>query len=226
MSNPSITLHQFVNLGREQYGDTTLRTLAGYEVARFTGGSNFIYVFDGRVVVNNRVTLTQGMYASVNDGMAASMHAAMAMVVSQPEPAAMFTVGGPIESVGRLRYIDGCTDSLLIAPIKKGDPCLNLLHFPPGVVQTMHTHPSIRIGLVAKGEGECVTPFGNVPLVAGSMFVIHPETGEYTFGIDGQMYKVGSHSFRATSKAERRRRCSTGHSLDVGSWVLALTKQS
>jgi len=27
-----------------------------------------------------------------------------------------FHLGGPVEETGRLRYIDGCTDSLLIRP--------------------------------------------------------------------------------------------------------------
>jgi len=65
-------------------------------------------------------------------------------------------IGGPLEARGRLRYIDGCTDSLLIAPPVLGDPCLNLLHFPVGIDQTAHTHPSVRFGVVARGRGECV----------------------------------------------------------------------
>src|SRR5687767_10081485 len=31
-----------------------------------------------------------------------------------------FQIAGPIEAHGRLRYIDGCTDSLLIAPQRRG----------------------------------------------------------------------------------------------------------
>jgi len=62
---------------------------------------------------------------------------------------------GPIEQEGRLKYIDGCTDSLLIPPVKLGDPCLNLLYFPPGIDQTTHTHPSDRIGLILSGHGRC-----------------------------------------------------------------------
>jgi hypothetical protein len=83
-----------------------------------------------------------------------------------------FHLGGPIEPVGRLRYIDGCTDSLLIAPVLRGDPCLNLLHLPPGTRQTPHTHPSVRIGLVVRGAGRCVTPAGSVALVPGLAFII------------------------------------------------------
>ena len=35
-------------------------------------------------------------------------------------------------------------DTLLLAPPKLTDPCLNLLHFPPGITQTAHSHPSLR----------------------------------------------------------------------------------
>lgn len=80
---------------------------------------------------------------------------------------------GPIETEGRLKYIDGCTDSLLIPPVKKGDPCLNHLHFPPHITQTPHTHPSVRVGIVHNGYGVCVTPWGSVVLKPGMVFIIH-----------------------------------------------------
>jgi len=109
---------------------------------------------------------------------------------------AMYNVGGPIEEEGRLKYIDGCTDSLLISPVKFGDPCLNHLHFPKNIVQTAHTHPSHRIGIVAKGNGECITPFGNLPLTKGMIFVIKEWDGiTYSKGIDGKDYEVGNHCF-------------------------------
>jgi len=60
---------------------------------------------------------------------------------------------GWAEEKGRLSYIDGCTDSLLIYPPRMGDPSLNLLYFPPGICQTKHTHPSIRMGCVIAGHG-------------------------------------------------------------------------
>ena len=61
---------------------------------------------------------------------------------------------GDSEKQGRLSYIDGCTDSLLISPPRLGDPCLNYLHFPVGIIQTQHLHPSIRMGIVINGKGE------------------------------------------------------------------------
>jgi quercetin dioxygenase-like cupin family protein len=84
-------------------------------------------------------------------------------------------VGGPAEKVGRLKYIDGCSDTLLIAPPLKGDPCFNLLHFPPGISQTKHTHPSVRAGLIHSGRGECFTNEGTFPLLPGSMFILAPD---------------------------------------------------
>lgn len=105
-------------------------------------------------------------------------------------------VGGPVEVKGRLKYIDGCTDSLLINPIKMGDPCLNHLHFPSNISQTPHTHPSHRIGIVARGKGECVTPFGNLPLIKGMIFVIKEWDGKtYKEGLDGKEYEEGTHCF-------------------------------
>lgn len=80
--------------------------------------------------------------------------------------------GGPVESEGRLRYIDNCTDSLLIPPTKLGDPCLNLLVFPPGVQQTPHTHPSFRAGIVIGGRGECLFDEESRPLNPGDLFQI------------------------------------------------------
>lgn len=60
---------------------------------------------------------------------------------------------GWVERQGRLSYIDGCSDSLLVYPARLGDASLNLLYFPQGIEQTFHRHPSIRLGCVIDGEG-------------------------------------------------------------------------
>jgi mannose-6-phosphate isomerase-like protein (cupin superfamily) len=83
-----------------------------------------------------------------------------------------FQIGGPVEPRGRLRYIDGCTDSLLIPPIRLGDPCLNLLHIPPETQQSVHTHPSFRLGMIVEGSGHCVSGAGEQPLKCGDVFYI------------------------------------------------------
>jgi mannose-6-phosphate isomerase-like protein (cupin superfamily) len=85
-------------------------------------------------------------------------------------------IGGAIdENKGRLKYIDGCTDSLLVPPVKLGDPCLNALYFPAEIDQTTHTHPSMRVGVVVSGNGECVTEDEVIHLIPGMVFIIHEE---------------------------------------------------
>lgn len=96
-------------------------------------------------------------------------------LVSQLEFHGMFMIGGPTEESGRLRYIDGCSDSLLIPPVIKGDACLNLLCIPPGVSQTAHTHPSFRVGIVIDGQGICRTAGGDHALQPGQLFLIHAD---------------------------------------------------
>ena len=102
----------------------------------------------------------------------------------------LFMAGGPMEPSGRLRYIDGCTDSLIIPPVTKGDPCLNHLHFPKNINQTRHVHPSIRVGVVAEGRGRCVVPDEQdptrdltFPLEPGRLFFI-PTDGQHSFFTD------------------------------------------
>ncbi len=96
------------------------------------------------------------------------------------------TTMGRIEKRGRLSYIDGCSDSLLVYPPRQGDPCLNYLHFPPGINQTQHTHPSVRMGIVARGKGKAfrVPAAGNtgweIDLSEGCVFLL-PEQEQHSF---------------------------------------------
>lgn len=115
-----------------------------------------------------------GMFASVPgsfviDGAA---NGGSGLVITHQGYRGVFQLGGPIEQHGRLRYIDGCTDSLLLGPPVLGDPCLNHLHIPAGTSQTTHFHPSVRVGIIIAGEGTCITPSGDHPLRAGLAFMI------------------------------------------------------
>ncbi len=84
-------------------------------------------------------------------------------------------LGGPLEESGRLCYIDNCMTSILISPARFGDPCFNLLTFPPQVEQSLHVHPSIRFGVVVSGEGHVVFGDGSKQaLTVGSAFFIPP----------------------------------------------------
>jgi quercetin dioxygenase-like cupin family protein len=137
-------------------------------------GTHFGYVYEGLATLNcpsGTFVLGPGMYFSVA-GMGTVSGEGGGIVVARCGYRGLFQIGGPVEQEGRLKYIDGCTDSLLVPPVLKGDPCLNLLAFPPGINQTQHTHPSMRVGIVASGSGVCVTPAGRTPLVPGEAFVI------------------------------------------------------
>ena len=74
---------------------------------------------------------------------------------------------------GHLSYIDGCSDSLLVYPPRKGDPTLNYLYFPEGITQSPHTHPSIRVGIVIDGEGMAILKNETLPLVKGTSFLLN-----------------------------------------------------
>jgi hypothetical protein len=84
----------------------------------------------------------------------------------------LFTLGGPIEAAGRLAYINGGTNSVLIAPPMLGDPCLHAMYLPPNIQQTLHTHPSYRIGIVVDGSGNVETPQYTRALQLGDLFLI------------------------------------------------------
>ncbi|AOJ36097.1 cupin domain-containing protein [Burkholderia metallica] len=139
--------------------------------------THFGYVHEGTLTVEHAAgafKLGAGMYFSA-PGKTTVHGDGKGIAISRLGTHGFFNVGGPVEEKGRLKYIDGCTDSLLIAPVMMGDSCLNLLYFPPGVDQTQHTHPSMRVGIVIRGEGECITPEGTIPLVPGRVFVIPAE---------------------------------------------------
>jgi quercetin dioxygenase-like cupin family protein len=94
------------------------------------------------------------------------------LIVSILNYVGLWQIGGPLEPLGRLKYIDGCTDTLLVSPPRLGEPCLNHLHIPPNTSQSQHTHPSVRIGVILRGSGECRTSEGVCPLTAGMAWYI------------------------------------------------------
>jgi hypothetical protein len=139
--------------------------------------------------------LTSGMYFSVPNNI--RIYGGCGLIVSRLNYRGVFMIGGPIEEKGRLLYINGCSDSLLIPPVIKGDPCLNFLHFPEKINQTRHTHPSLRVGIVARGRGRCVVPTNDdgsgsdidIPLIAGHIFII-PTDGHHSFFTDNSLMDV------------------------------------
>jgi hypothetical protein len=143
-------------------------------------GTHYVFAHAGTSTLTYRAAtypLAAGMFASIPGAFAVSGVGAegAGLVITHAGYEGLFQLGGPIEAKGRLRYIDGCTDSLLLAPPVLGDPCLNHLHIPAGTTQTRHVHPSIRVGMVVRGEGVCVTPERELSLRPGLAFMIPAE---------------------------------------------------
>ena len=138
-----------------------------------------------------RADLAAGMYFGLPDvDEQTRFHGGQGLLIGRVDYAGLFSIGGPIDaSGGRLRYIDGCTDTLLIGPPLRGDPCLNYLHIPPGTRQTMHSHPTSRVGLIAFGSGRCLTPAGEQRLRPGDCFVIEAG-GAHCFHTNGSAMGV------------------------------------
>ncbi|MCR9145437.1 MAG: cupin domain-containing protein [bacterium] len=131
--------------------------------------------------------LSTGMYFTVPGD--CEIEGGSGWLIRQNDFQALFQIGGPAEETGRLTYIDGCTDTLLISPPVYGDPCLNLLHIPSHTRQTRHNHPSLRAGVIAGGSGHCVTPSGRIALFPGMVF--HIPTGvDHSFHTDDSALRV------------------------------------
>ncbi len=74
--------------------------------------------------------------------------------------------------MGNLSYMDGGTNTTAINPGRLGDPVINYVHFPNGMFQTLHTHPSHRIGMVVKGKGRVELDDGMFELDQGDVFFL------------------------------------------------------
>ena len=162
--------------------------LQGYKTEK--NKMTYGFVFSGQATLRNNLTtasahISEGMYFCLNADWDLESQGQI-FLTEVDQYSGLNMIGGPIESVGRLKYIDNCTDSLLVPPTKLGDPCLNLLVFPPGIQQTPHTHPSFRAGIVISGKGFCNLDSGKVPLQPGDLFVI-PTNLKHCFTSDDKL---------------------------------------
>jgi quercetin dioxygenase-like cupin family protein len=104
---------------------------------------------------------------------------------------------GWVEKHGRLSYIDGCSDSLLVYPARLGDSSLNLLYFPPGISQSFHRHPSIRLGCVIQGNGYSshgeINDTKEESLITGASFCLHEQERHRFRTDDSSMTVIAFH---------------------------------
>lgn len=153
-----------------------VRTLPGEAVRLESTATHYVFAHAGQITIEHEhgvFPLGRSMFAALPGASTLRGNAdARGLIVSHEGYRGLFQLGGPIENEGRLRYIDGCTDTLLLSPPLLGDPCLNHLHIPAGTNQTKHVHPSLRIGVIVRGEGVCITEQEELPLRAGLAFMI------------------------------------------------------
>jgi len=155
---------------------TIIRTWNGESLDLEPDASHFIMVFSGSIQVAHgdiSTCLGTGCFGTVPESASVS-GVGEALIVSSLGYRSMALFGGPLEAHGRLRYVDNCTNSILLSPPVRGEPCLNFLRLPRSTSQTSHTHPSLRVGLVYSGTGRCETPHGMLDLLEGTVFVIPP----------------------------------------------------
>ena len=144
--------------------------------------THYLFISEGEVTLkssNGEFLLRENSFAAVPGNFSLD-GSGQVLVATLLNYTGLFTIGGPIEPLGRLNYIDGCSSTVLINPLRRGEACLNFLYVPPGISQTPHTHPSLRIGLVASGSGTCTVDEGTFKMEAGTVFCL-PENKLHSF---------------------------------------------
>ena len=135
------------------------------------------FVLSGQVQVSETKVLTTGEFFSVNSRYESKniVVKGSASIVVRFGFNGQNTFGGPVEPQGRLCYINNCSDSLLVYPPRMGDPSMSSLHFPPGIVQDFHTHPSFRMGTVFYGKGYAESKSNKYDLIPGALFCMEEQ---------------------------------------------------
>ena len=157
------------------------------------------YVLSGEVKLPNGMTAYEGQYFCYWSWGSDEIHyTGQVVLITRIGFRGQNSVGGPVEKSGRLCYIDGCSDTLLIYPPRLGDPSLNVLYFPPNVNQTYHIHPSIRLGVVASGSGfACIkNPDGTeeqIELKKGTVWCIEEREAHRFATKDDSMVVIAFH---------------------------------
>lgn len=175
------------------------------QTLEFQTGSVFLFVQSGKVELAREGSFVQagaGHFASRKSPVSVKLHPHTHIIIVQTpsDTAVLDMMGGPVETEGRLQYIDNCSDTLLLHPALLGEPCLNFLHFPPGTNQTSHYHPSFRFGIVIRGQGLCLEgprdesgAIQSTRLNPGDAFLIPPDVMHSFSTTDSAMDVIAFH---------------------------------
>jgi len=148
------------------------------------------FVLNGTVEINENKIMKEHEFFSFNFMYASKIKVnGTAVVITRYGFNGQNVFGGPVEKQGRLCYINNCSDSLLVYPPRMGDPSMSLLHFPPGIVQDFHTHPSFRLGIIFRGKGYAESKENRYDLTPGCVFCME-EQEVHRFVTEGNQLSV------------------------------------
>lgn len=194
-----------IDAGETMYPSALKCFGAGWNANKFKAQTTYGYVLAGSVKLRpeglGELELRAGCYYAVPGPWEIEVSKnGLVVHIQRVGFRGQFAVGA-VEARGRLSYIDGCSDSMLVYPPRCGDPVLNHLYFPRGIVQTQHTHPSVRFGIVVKGNGHAWQKAGpsskgwEEPLTEGSVFLLDEQElhSFRTDKTDSEMHVVAYH---------------------------------
>ena len=171
---------------------SSLTILKAGEAAELeTEGSFWIMSDGGKATLDNEMAINSATW--VSSGHQHVNVQGPALVIDNPGFAFSETKVASFKSgeLGQLSYIDGCSNTNLVDPMRNGDPCINYLYFPPGIDQTWHTHPSVRVGYILSGQGYACIKNGDaeeeLTLTPGKMFILHRHA-KHRFRTDGDQH--------------------------------------
>jgi len=106
-----------------------------------------------------------------------------------------------------LPYVNGCSTTQLLPPIRKGDPTFQLLRIPPfSSEQAHHIHSTARIVYVYKGRGKSVIgmegKMTELELEEGQVLILDKMVPHHFVTEDEPLVVIPLHIFSSTGKDE------------------------
>lgn len=107
----------------------------------------------------------------------------------------------------RLPYINGCSTKQLFAPVRLGDPTLQMLLMPPHTSeQTHHIHSTTRVVYVLSGSGQSIVGMPNAtiqePLTPGKIIILDGMCPHHFVTKEESLVVLPLHVFSSVGKNE------------------------